>query len=222
MSHKKATFISIQGNIGSGKSTFIDILKKKHNMFEGKSVCFLPEPVDEWTKIVDKDGKNMIEKFYADQSKYSFSFQMMAYISRLKIIKDAYDSGLYDYIISERSLLTDKNVFAKMLYESGKMEDVDYQIYNKWFDTFNMFSKEEIIIYIHTSPEVAHQRVLKRARKGEEIPLEYLKKCSEYHDKWIEKEKDVIRLDGNVDIFEKEYVLQQWFDNIEHYMCFGY
>ena len=32
-------------------------------------------------------------------------------------------------IITERSLYTDKHVFAKMLHDQGKIEDVCYQIY---------------------------------------------------------------------------------------------
>ena len=39
-------------------------------------------------------------------------------------------------IICERSVFTDKEVFAKMLYDDGKIEEVNYQIYLKWFDEF--------------------------------------------------------------------------------------
>ena len=35
--------------------------------------------------------------------------------------------------ITERSLLTDKYVFAKMLFDQHKIEDVNYQIYLKMF-----------------------------------------------------------------------------------------
>ena len=39
-------------------------------------------------------------------------------------------------IISERCVFTDKNVFAKMLYESDKIDEIEYTIYTKWFDEF--------------------------------------------------------------------------------------
>ena len=77
----KITIVSIDGNIGSGKSTFISHLK--NNVFaKSPNVIFLPEPVDEWNTIVDIQGNSILSKFYQDQDKYSFSFQMMAYISR--------------------------------------------------------------------------------------------------------------------------------------------
>ena len=76
--------ISIEGNIGSGKSTFLSYLKSNNTKF-----VFVKEPVDEWESVRDTEsGKSIIEKFYEDQEKYSFSFQMMAFISRLKILRD--------------------------------------------------------------------------------------------------------------------------------------
>ena len=75
---------SIEGNIGSGKSTFIDILKKENKL---KNVVYLEEPVKVWETIKDKSEETILEKFYKNQNKYSFSFQMMAYISRLSELK---------------------------------------------------------------------------------------------------------------------------------------
>ena len=80
------TIISIEGNIGSGKSTLLANLREYFK--ENENVVFLKEPVDEWEKIKDKEGTTILEKFYADQEKYSFSFQMMAYVSRIKVLRD--------------------------------------------------------------------------------------------------------------------------------------
>ena len=44
-------------------------------------------------------------------------------------------------------------------------------------------------IYIHTDPNIAYERVNKRNRQGENIPLEYLKNCHNYHNEWLNKEK---------------------------------
>jgi deoxycitidine kinase/deoxyguanosine kinase len=77
--------ISIDGNIGSGKSTLMG--KLKTYFINNKNVVFLKEPVDEWDTIRDENNVTMLEKFYADQKTYSFPFQMMAYISRLALLK---------------------------------------------------------------------------------------------------------------------------------------
>ena len=80
-----ARIISIEGNIGSGKSTLLENLKEKYK--DDNKMVFLDEPVKLWNNIKDKNGMTMLEKFYSDQDKYSFSFQMMAYISRLNVLR---------------------------------------------------------------------------------------------------------------------------------------
>ena len=187
---KPITILSIEGNIGSGKSTVINTLKEyyKSNEKGNDKVYFLEEPVSEWVEIKDSDGKNIIEKFYENQEHYSFSFQMMAYISRLAMLKRAIkhckEKGI-KLIICERSLQTDKNVFCKMLHDSGKIEDINFQIYNKWFSEFITEIPLIYFVYIKTEPKIAHERVLKRNRKGENISVEYLEMCSTYHDNWL-------------------------------------
>ena len=125
---------AIDGNIGSGKSSRVNDLKKylKHN----PSFIFLQEPVDDWNSIKAKDGTTMLQKFYCDQDKYAFSFQMMAYISRLSLLRKTIRENPDCHIVTERSIFTDRNVFAKMLYDDDKIEEVEYQIYLKWFDEF--------------------------------------------------------------------------------------
>jgi deoxyadenosine/deoxycytidine kinase len=83
--------ISIEGNIGSGKSTFLQYLKEH---LTSDKICFLDEPVDDWLSIVDTNDKNIIERYYDDQKKYAFSFQMMAYISRLSLLKKALQNNI--------------------------------------------------------------------------------------------------------------------------------
>ena len=75
--------VSIEGNIGSGKSTLLENLRNHYS--QNDYVIFLREPVSDWEKIKDSEGNTILKKFYAEQEKYSFAFQMMAYISRLKI-----------------------------------------------------------------------------------------------------------------------------------------
>ena len=214
MIKKKPVIVSIEGNIGSGKSTFVENLKQSYaeqNLNTATvKVCFLQEPVDEWNSITDKSGETMLAKFYADSKKYAFPFQMMAYISRLALLRDALKQS-YDIIITERCVETDKMVFAQMLYDDGKMEEVEYAIYNKWFAEFIDDIPEIFTIYLKTDPEVAKQRVDKRARTGETIPLEYLITCHEYHDRWLaSKPKSSVKtIDVNQDIDSKKEMVKE-------------
>jgi deoxyadenosine/deoxycytidine kinase len=191
---------------------------------------FLKEPVDEWEKIKDENGETILKKFYADQEKYSFPFQMMAYVSRLKVLRDTLKTIKTDtedkniIIITERSLYTDKMVFAKMLYDSKKIEHVNYQIYLNWFDTFSDEFPVNKVVYVKTSPDKCYQRIVKRSRTGEEnIPLEYLTSCSNYHDNMLDKENhecvclDQLILDGNVDIYENKNQVNEWINEIDKF-----
>lgn len=210
-----AQIICIEGNIGSGKSTFVQFLKTYYK--DREDICFLDEPVDLWLTCKDTDG-NILEHYYRDQTAYGFKFQMLAYISRLSILKKASENKQYKYIISERSLYTDKNVFCKMLYDDKFIDEIGYQIYNMWFDEFNLFSQNTKYVYLKTLPETSFERILKRSRKGESISLEYLTKCSNYHDNWLMKEKndDMLALfDANV----TEDDTHKWVETMDKIIC---
>ena len=201
--------LTIEGNIGGGKSTLLEALKKKYE--NNPIILFLDEPVKDWESIKDENNITMLEKFYSNQEKYSFPFQMLAYISRLALLKSAM-KNTDKVIITERSLFTDKFVFAKMLHDMGKIEDVNYQIYCKWFDTFSEDYFIHKCIYVKTTPETCHERIFKRSRSGENcIPLDYLIQCDKYHDEMIPNiqpmfanpDDDIIVLNGNIDIYQK-------------------
>ena len=188
------TIIAIEGNIGSGKSKLVDDMrthfesyaKQRPNAVDGVRFVFLPEPVDVWQTIKDREGKDMLIKFYESPKDYAFAFQMMAYISRLSMLKRAVRENPGAIIVTERSVETDRYVFAKSHYDDGMIEEVEYQIYLRWFDEFIDEIKVDGIMYLGTTPEVAHHRTKQRAREGEEgVTLEYLEVCDSYHEKWL-------------------------------------
>lgn len=215
----KNIIISIDGNIGSGKSTLYENLKDFYK--NDAKICFVPEPVDEWHNIVDDNGSPILSNFYKDQKKYAFRFQMMAYISRLNLIRKKVIEKKYDYIISERSVLTDKNVFAQMLYDDGFIEKDEFSIYLKWFDEFLDDVGVSGMVYVSAEPEICHSRVVKRGREGENIPIEYLKKCHDYHEKWIdglESNISIMRIMANVDTTIDKNIRIQWIEDIDNWM----
>jgi deoxyadenosine/deoxycytidine kinase len=207
--------ISLDGNIGSGKSTLMKQLIENKEIFEKKcsdtEFSFLLEPVDEWSDVCDEKGVPILEKFYEDTQKYAFSFQMTVYLSRLSLIKKTVDNFRKNgtkqklVIITERSLFTDKEVFCKMLYDNKHISKLDYNVYNKWYNTFSCDYNVNKILYLTTSPVICTQRVIKRSRDGEKnISSEYLWLCDEYHKGMIytflsEKgEKNVFKMNDNV------------------------
>jgi deoxyadenosine/deoxycytidine kinase len=188
----KKIIISIEGNIGVGKSSFIELLKK--NLNEEKYE-YIPEPVDEWLSLKDENGKNLLQTFYEDKKRWGYTFQNIAYLTRMNKIIDAIQKSNKDFIILDRSLSADLNTFTKMLYEEGSMNELEWNAYNMWNNFFDQkFGKdiEHLIVYLRCDPEISYERSKKRNRNEEkEIPLEYFKKLNKYHEDWLMRKEKV-------------------------------
>jgi len=220
MSQSKVILVSFDGNIGSGKST---MMKKAHEFYRNReNVIFAEEPVEKWNLVKDKNGTEMLKLFYQDQEKHAFKFQIMAFVSRLSGLREIVKAnpGKNIVIITERSLYTDKEIFAKMLYDQGKMSDVEHQIYLTLFDEFASEFEVNKVVYIKTDPVKCHERIHLRAREGEElIPLAYLEECHKYHEEFLDLDrglfKDQMVLDGNNDIYLNPGVADEWMRQID-------
>jgi deoxyadenosine/deoxycytidine kinase len=184
--------ISIEGNIGTGKTTFIQIFTKLlSTLYPDHEIVFLKEPIDEWFKITNDDNRNILDYFYKDQLRWSYSFQMNAFITRMKQIEQYADKNVI--VVCERCVYTDRNVFASLLKESGKINTMEWKLYDEWF--YWLTQKEELLpshyIYLKADYTTSYERMLKRARSEEEtIPMVYIKKVAEKHDEWMDTISD--------------------------------
>jgi deoxyadenosine/deoxycytidine kinase len=194
--------ISIDGNIGSGKTTLLNQLKTR--FADHPHVLFLDEPVSEWETIQDPaDNTNILQKFYNNPAKYSFHFQIIAFITRHSIFTKKQKENCV--IISERSLWTDHEVFTKMLLADGQMEPIAYQIYLRMFHEFTQHYTVHSCIYVNTKPEKCSERVHSRERLGEDkISMDYLTNCHTYHEQFINGLPCfVTEIDGNVELTDE-------------------
>ena len=179
--------ISLDGNIGAGKSTLLAELRNRL-----RDIHVVDEPVGQWTALKNEEGKNLLELFYEDKRRWAYTFQNCAILTRLKNIQDAVDNldstmKGPQVIITERSVLTDKHVFAEMLYEAGDIDRLEWELYESWFNTFGKKYPVRGIIYISTSSSTSKDRIKIRNRLGEEnIGLDYLDALDKQHKKWIE------------------------------------
>jgi len=178
--------ISLDGNIGAGKSTLLNAIREKI-----PEINYVDEPVGQWTSLKNGEGRNLLELFYEDKKRWAYTFQNCAILTRLKNIQDAIQkldksNSESQIVLTERSVLTDRYVFAEMLRDSGDIDPLEWDLYEMWFNTFANKLPVKGIIYLTTSANTSSKRIKVRNRHGEEnISIDYLNALDEQHKKWI-------------------------------------
>lgn len=183
----------VEGNIGCSKSTTGAALA------ETGLASFVPEPVRLWQTKFDE---NILDLFYADSKRWAFAFQLAAFTTRAKTCSEIIELADHSTIFLERSIYSDRRVFAESLLEQGLMTVTEFQIYEAMWEwtAARWCVVPDKIIYIRTPAEVCLERINLRAR-GEEtgITLEYLQHLEDKHDFWLTNAReDVIILDGSL------------------------
>lgn len=184
--------VFIEGNIASGKSTFLQLIQKYI-----KGVQCIQEPVDKWTKLSDSSGKNILQYFYNDMEKYTYSFQSFAFLSRIILLEDIDKNKQIIFI--ERSVFSDKNIFAKNCVYNGTMNEIEWNLYKTWFEwmipRLNLSGSKHV--YMRCDPEISYKRLKERNRSEENnVELQYIKSIHNRHEEWLNSENSII-LDAN-------------------------
>jgi deoxyadenosine/deoxycytidine kinase len=191
--------ILIEGNIASGKSTIVTALKNLKGF--GKIQCIL-EPLDAWQNIKDSSNENILDKFYKDMQRYCYTFQSYAFLTRVALFDDIDYTA--DYVFMERSVFTDRDVFAKNCYKQGIMPELEWKIYNDWFSWMinKTFPKLDVtVLYLRCEPFICKQRLDGRARSEEQsVSLQYLTQIHYRHDEWLLNEENAIIIDCSKDV----------------------
>lgn len=205
--------ISIEANVGAGKSSFLKIFGQKWS----DKFNIIYEPLDEWQIKYSDINNNILGLFYEDIPRWGYTFQSNAFITRIQKYDKEKDSQKIN--LTERSILSDHHIFAQMLYDDGKMNEIEWKLYQNWFnwlsDKFN--AKPDSIVYLRCDPLIAYERVKKRARSEEDtISLDYLTRLSEYHDKWLLNETSIPVKIINVDedFIDNEEKIQSMYETI--------
>ena len=173
--------ISLDGNIGAGKSTLLEAIRTTMPDIE-----VVTEPVGEWMTLKNEKGKSLLELFYEDTRRWAYTFQNCAILTRLRSLKTVLASTKKKVVITERSVLTDRFVFAELLRKSGDIDELEWQLYLNWYDTFAASLPLRGIIYLDTDFATSATRIVRRGREGEgKIPAQYLIDLHYQHEAWI-------------------------------------
>lgn len=168
--------IAVEGNIGSGKTTFLDSCKQ----FLDTTV--LVEPVETWR---DMKGENLLALMYSDPKRWSLAFQTYVQLTMLQLHLAPVRTPVK---IMERSLQSARYVFVENLHRSGLLAPLEHSILDQWFQwiTQNEEVEVDLFVYLRTEPEVALERIRRRKRPEEDqLSLEWLCKIHDLHENWL-------------------------------------
>jgi len=202
---------TVEGNIGAGKTTFLERLR----VVWPEAIIVL-EPVGTWMSIKESDGSSLLDHFYADKKRWSYTFQTAAFLTRImdteRILQCLPDTERHRIILTERSVLTDRHVFAAMLHKSGDMTDMEHDLYLRWYDRYASKIPIRGILYLATNPTTSLERIALRGREAErEIPKDYLEALDSQHRLWLsETTLPVYTLHSNEEAAIED--LKRWVD----------
>jgi deoxyadenosine/deoxycytidine kinase len=163
-------FITIAGNIGTGKTTLTRMLAEHYG----------------WKPHFESVADNpYLKDFYDDMARWSFPLQIYFLNHRYKTHREV--SFTNASAIQDRSIYEDCHIFARNLFESGKMEERDYRNYlDLYQEMIKHLPPPDLMIYLRKSLPRLVQQIRLRGREFEQkIPEDYLGCLNGYYEEWI-------------------------------------
>jgi deoxyadenosine/deoxycytidine kinase len=156
-------FVVFEGIISAGKSTIIPLVAEALRA-AGKKVAVVLEPVEEW--------KEILPLFYKDPQRHAMSFQLTAYASRNRAVREALKNfpggSPPDIVLLERCSESDR-MFMDMF--RGVVEGVEMDIYSTVcgeIDESRVFDPQDAsVVFLDPDVDVCMQRVKARGRAAE-------------------------------------------------------
>jgi deoxyadenosine/deoxycytidine kinase len=166
----KYSFVTIEGNIGAGKTTLANILSKH---FDARL-------------ILEEFAENpFLPKFYQNPDQYAFPLELFFMAERYKQLKDLLHSNdLFQNITVSDYLFTKCLLFAKV-----NLPEEEFRLYQKLFDIINpQIIQPDLLIYLHSPVSKLQENIKKRNRSFEQdIPNDYLYTLQETYTQYIKQ-----------------------------------
>lgn len=166
----KKTFVTIAGNIGSGKSSLTQMLGERFH----------------WKPYYESVEDNpYLANFYGDMKRWSFHLQIYFLSHRFQTHKKIVESN--KSVIQDRSIYEDAEIFARNLHLIGKMDARDYENYVSLFHVMMEYLKPpDLLIYLRSTVDTLLSQIKRRGREYEQnIPREYLEQLNGHYEEWI-------------------------------------
>ena len=161
--------VSIDGNIGCGKSTLVNMLKSHGEV--------ITERIDSWP----------LAEFYNNPSRWALALQ-------IKILQTMTKPSSHQYTFHERCLQSSNHVFWRHLLDTKQVTDIEDDIYQDAFQKYEW--SPDTIIYLRCSPEKCFKNIQKRSQTGDSsISYEYLKSIHDKYEEFINMYENIHVID---------------------------
>ena len=196
----KYNFVTIEGNIGAGKTTLAHLLSKHFNA----------------RLILEEFADNpFLPKFYENPGQYAFPLELFFMAERYKQLKDLLQTkDMFQNITISDYLFTKCLLFAKV-----NLPEEEFRLYQKLFEIINpQIVQPDILIYLHTPVKKLQENIKKRNREYEQrIPNDYLFTLQETYTQYIKQHniKTLFVDAGNADFLGNEEHLKIIIDALD-------
>ena len=193
-------FISIEGNIGAGKTTLAHLLSKPLNA----------------RLILEQFADNpFLPKFYENPQQYAFPLELFFMAERYKQLKElVHTKDLFQHVTVADYLFTKCLLFAKV-----NLKDEEFRLYQKLYDIINQqLIAPDLLIYLHVPVQKLQKNIRKRNRPYElAIPDEYLFSIQETYTHYIKQHNiTTLFIDAtNADFLDNKKHMQVILDALE-------
>lgn len=170
MKKNKKYFISVAGNIGSGKSSLTRMIAGEFG----------------WVPYFESVQNNpYLADFYDDMKRWSFQLQVYFLSHRFNAHKQIIASK--KSVIQDRSIYEDVEIFAKNLYLMNRMEKRDYKNYRALFyEMTSYLQPPDLVVYLKADVKTLLKQIRLRGREFEQsIEKKYLERLNRSYGQWI-------------------------------------
>lgn len=161
--------LAVAGNIGSGKTTLTSKLA------EALRYTPLFEPAD---------ANPYLSDFYADMPRFALPLQLRFLALRVAQVRATAEAS----VVLDRTCYEDAEIFARNLYDDGKMDSRDYDTYQLVAaPLLDGLEAPDLLVYLRREPADCAKNVATRGRDYErQMPLTYLSQLGSRYDAWYE------------------------------------
>ena len=193
-------FITIEGNIGAGKTTLANLLSKHYNA----------------RLVLEEFADNpFLPKFYENPAQYAFPVELFFMAERFKQLKELIQQkDLFQSVTISDYLFTKCLLFSKVT-----LPEDEFRLYQRLFDIIHQqLVQPDILIYLHAPVSKLQANIRKRNRSYEQnIPDEYLFNLQETYTHYIKQHniKTLFVDASNADFLNNEKHLQVIYEALE-------